>query len=120
MNKPIDILQTMSPLKKLLQVKAIHSPGSIHISLIISQNEYYWFTYKHKLIELNKIIEEKIGSLIEEVEIATNVKLNTLYIADRQDEIEFVRWAATVIKSILNREDERKQVQLGTIKMRLE
>jgi hypothetical protein len=29
-----------------------------------------------KLLELNKIIEERIGSLREEVEIATNVKLN--------------------------------------------
>jgi hypothetical protein len=36
--------------------------------------------YKHKLIELRKIIEERIGSLTEEVEIATNVKLNPLYI----------------------------------------
>ena len=54
------------------------------------------------------------------MEIATNVKLNALYIADRQDEIEFVHGAATVIKSILNRDDERKQLQLGTTKMRLE
>jgi hypothetical protein len=46
---------------------------------------------KHKIIELRKIIEEKIGSLTEEVEIATNVKLNPLYIADRKDEVGFVR-----------------------------
>ena len=39
------------------------------------------------------------------MEIATNVKLNPLYIVDRQDEIEFVHRAATVIKSILNRDD---------------
>ena len=75
---------------------------------------------KHKLIELRKIIEERIGSLAEEVEIATNVKLNPLYIADRKDEIEFVRWTATNIDSILNRNSEHKQVQLGTTKMRLE
>ena len=75
---------------------------------------------KHKLIELQKIIEERIGSLIEEVEIATNVKLNPLYIADRKDEIEFLRWTATVINSILSRDTDRKQVQLGTTKMRLE
>jgi hypothetical protein len=31
---------------------------------------------KYKLLELNKIIEERIGSLKEEVEIGTNVKLN--------------------------------------------
>jgi hypothetical protein len=75
---------------------------------------------KHKLIELRKIIEERIGSLTEEVEIATNVKLNPLYIADRKDEIEFLRWTTTVINSILERDDELKQVQLGTSKIRLE
>ena len=63
---------------------------------------------KHKLIELRNIIEERTGSLTEEIEIATNVKLNSLYIADRRDEIEFVRWTATVIDSILNRDNERK------------
>ncbi|MGB8086972.1 MAG: hypothetical protein WCF07_11855 [Nitrososphaeraceae archaeon] len=75
---------------------------------------------KHKLIELQKIIEERIGSLTEEVEIAINVKLNPLYIADRKDEIEFLRWTATIIYSILSRDIDRKQVQIGTTKMRLE
>lgn len=75
---------------------------------------------KHQLIELRKIIEERIGSLTEEVEIATNVKLNPLYIANRKDEIEFVRWTAIIIDSILNRDKEHKQVQLGTIKTRLQ
>ena len=75
---------------------------------------------KHKLIELRKIIEERIGSLTEEVEIATNVKLNPLYIADRKNEIEFLRWTAIVISSILSRNIDRKQVQLGTTKIRLE
>jgi hypothetical protein len=42
---------------------------------------------KHKLLELNKIIEERIGCLREEVEIANNVKLNPLYIVDRKDEM---------------------------------
>ena len=46
----------------------------------------------HKLIELQKITEERISSLREEVEIATNVKLNPLYIVDRRDEIEFLEW----------------------------
>ena len=76
--------------------------------------------HKHKLIEIRKIIEERIGSLTEEVEIATNVRLNPLYIADRKDEIEFVRWTVTIIDSILKRENEHKQIQLGTAKMRLE
>ena len=75
---------------------------------------------KHQLIELRKIIEERIGSLTEEVEIATNVKLNPLYIADRKDEIEFVRWTVIIIDSILNRDKEHKQVQLGTTKTQLQ
>ena len=66
--------------------------------------------HKHKLIELQKIIEEKIGSVIEEVEIGTNVKLNPLYIADRRDEIEFLQWIIRIISSILNRENDHKQV----------
>ena len=74
----------------------------------------------HKLIELQKIIEERIGALIEEVEIATNVKLNPLYIADRKDEIEFVRWTAAIINSILNRDNKQKYFQLGATKMRLD
>ena len=75
---------------------------------------------KHKLIELRKIIEERIGSLTEEVEIATNVKLNPLYIADRKDEVEFLRWTAAIINSILSWDIDQKQVQIGTTKMRLE
>ena len=31
---------------------------------------------KHKLLELDKVIDERIGSLTEEVVIGTNVKLN--------------------------------------------
>jgi hypothetical protein len=64
------------------------------------------------LLELNKIIEERIGSLTEEVEIATNVKLNPLYIVDRIDEIEFVSWTATLIDSILNRDNEQNKYNL--------
>ena len=73
--------------------------------------------HKHNLIDLRKINEERIGSLAEEVEIATYVKLNPIYIADRKDEIEFVRWTVTIIDSILNRD---KHVQIGTTKIRLE
>jgi hypothetical protein len=75
---------------------------------------------KHRLMELQKIIEQRIGSLTEEVEIATNVKLHPLYIADRKDEIEFLRWTGTVINSILDQDNGLKQVQLGTSKIRLE
>jgi hypothetical protein len=64
---------------------------------------------KHKLIELQKVVEEKIGSLKEEVEIGTNVKLNPLYIADRRDEIEFRLWTTRIIQSILNRNIDERQ-----------
>lgn len=77
------------------------------------------YTHKHKFIELQKIIEEKIGSLKEEVEVSTNVKLNPLYIADRKDEIEFLQCTTRIIQSILNRDiDDRPQ--LGAPKKRLE
>jgi hypothetical protein len=73
----------------------------------------------HRLIELQKIIGETIGSLKEEVVVGTNVKLNALYIDDRQDEIQFLQWITRIIQSILNRDfDERHQ--LGIIKKRLE
>jgi hypothetical protein len=75
--------------------------------------------HKHKLIELQKIIEEKIGSLREEVEIATNVKLNPLYIADRKDEIEFLQWTIRTIILILYHDNKDRQ-QLKSTKMRLE
>lgn len=56
---------------------------------------------KHKLIELQNIIELRIGALKEEVEIGTNVKLNPLYIADRRDEIQFLQCTTRIIQSIL-------------------
>lgn len=50
------------------------SPSSLRVLLIISRIKTQSVMRKHKLIELRKIIEERIGSLTEEVEIATNVK----------------------------------------------
>lgn len=73
-----------------------------------------------KLIELQKITEERISSLREEVEIATNVKLNPLYIVDRRDEIEFLEWATRIVRSILNRDNGRQQEQVSGTKNRLE
>ena len=74
---------------------------------------------EHKLLELNKIIEERIGSLREEVEIATNVKLNPLYLIDRKDEIESLRWTTRIIRWVLDRAIDGRQ-QLGITKIRLE
>jgi hypothetical protein len=77
------------------------------------------FISKHKLLELNKIIEEIIASLKEEVEIGTNVKLNPLYIADRRDEIAFRVWTTRIIQAILNWGiDEQQQLEVN--KKRLE
>ena len=73
----------------------------------------------HKLIELQKIIEERIGSLSEEVEIATNVKLNPLYIVDRKDEIESLRWTTRIIRWVLDRTIDGLQ-HLGVDKLRSE
>jgi hypothetical protein len=74
---------------------------------------------KHKLIELQKIVNEKIGSLTEEVEVARNIKLNPLYIADRKDEIQFLQYTTRIIHSILNRDiDDRPELEVP--KKRLE
>ena len=74
---------------------------------------------KHKLIELQKIIEVRIGSLIEEVEIGTITKLNALYIADQRDEIQFLQWITRIIQSILCQDYYERQ-QLEVLQKRLE
>ena len=74
---------------------------------------------KYKLLELNKIIEERIGSLKEEVEIATIVKLNPLYIIDRKDEIESLVWTTRIIRWVLDQAINGWQ-QLGVSQIRLE
>ena len=72
--------------------------------------------HKHKLIELQKITEGRISSLREEVEIATNVRLNPLYVLDRRDEIEFLEWATRIVRSILNRGNGRLHEQVNGTK----
>lgn len=75
--------------------------------------------HKHKLIELRKIIEEKIGLLTKEVGNVTNVKLNALYIVDRKDEVAFLQWTIRIIQWMLDQTNDKRQ-QLGVTKMRLE
>jgi hypothetical protein len=77
---------------------------------------------KHKLLELNKIIDERIRSLREDVEIATNARLNPLYIVDRKDEIESLLWVARIIRWVLDQAIDERQQQLGigVTKMQLE
>ena len=77
----------------------------------------------HKLNKLAKILEERIGSLREEVEIATNVKLNPLYIIDRKDEIAILYWTMRIIHWVLDRahdKQQQQQQQLGVTKMHSE
>jgi hypothetical protein len=74
---------------------------------------------KHKLLQLQKLIEVKIGSLKEEIEVGTNVKLNPLYLADQRDEIQVLEWTTRIIQSILNQDYYERQ-QLGMLKKRLE
>jgi len=77
----------------------------------------------HKLNKLAKILEERIGSLREEVEIATNVKLNSLYIIDRKDEIAILYWTMRIIRWVLDRahdKQQQQQRQLGVTKMHSE
>lgn len=73
---------------------------------------------EHKLVELNKIIVERIGSL-REVEIATNVKLNPLYIIELKDEIVSLRWTTRIIRWVLDRAIDGRQ-PLGISKIQLE
>jgi hypothetical protein len=74
---------------------------------------------KHRLLELSKIISERIGSLMEELEIATNVNLNSLYLADLKYEIISLQWATGMLNWILDRAIDGHQ-PLGDTKRRLE
>jgi hypothetical protein len=96
------------------------SPGSLRALPVISRIGKKWLMSKHELLELNKIIEETIGSLREEVEIGTNVKLNPLYISDRRGEIEFRIRTTRIIQEILKRDIDEQQQQLGVNNKRLE
>jgi hypothetical protein len=76
---------------------------------------------KHRLIELQKVIEVRIGSLIEEVEIATNVKLNPLYIANCKDEIETLQWVTRIIiRWVLDQAIDRQQLEIDKVRLELE
>jgi flagellar hook-basal body complex protein FliE len=68
----------------------------------------------HKLVQLDKIIEKRTGSLREEIEIATNVQLNPLYIADRRDEVEFLEWTRRVVRLVLNQVEEKQEILVTT------
>jgi hypothetical protein len=67
------------------------------------------------------IIQERIGSLSEEVETATNAKLNPLYIVDRKDEIESLQWATRILRWVLDRAiDSRQQLGVSEVQLELE
>jgi hypothetical protein len=51
--------------------------------------------FKHKLLELNKIVERRISSLIEEVEIANNTRLS---MTDLKNGMVSLQWVTRIIK----------------------
>jgi flagellar hook-basal body complex protein FliE len=57
--------------------------------------------------------------LREEIEIAINVQLSPLYIADRRDEVEFLEWTRRVVGLVLNHVEEKQEI-LVTSKERQE
>lgn len=89
------------------------------MSLIISQVDEHLFMLKHKLFELNKIIGKRMGSIKEEINILTDIKLNPLYVIDLTDGMESLRWVIGIIKWVLHRAINGHQ-QLGLIQVRLE
>lgn len=59
--------------------------------------------------------------MIEEVEIATNVKLNQLYVIDLKDEIASLQWVTRIIRWVLDQAiDGRHQFGVTRIQMELE
>jgi hypothetical protein len=74
----------------------------------------------HKLIQLGKIIEERISSVKEEVEIASNVQLNPLYVADRRDEIRLLEWSLRNVNSTLIHSNQQFEQELAATKERQE
>lgn len=74
----------------------------------------------HKLVQLGKIIEERISSLKEEVEIASNVQLNPLYVADRRDEIQLLKWTIRNINSTLMQSNQQFHQELAATEARRE
>ncbi len=74
----------------------------------------------HKLVQLAEIIEERISSLKEEVEVASNVQLDPLYMADRRDEIQLLEWTIRNVNSTLIESDQQFQQELAATKERQE
>jgi len=68
------------------------------------------------------IVEGRISSLQEEIDIATDVKPPSIHIADRRDEIQFLQYAIRIVQWVLDgADDNREQRQrIGVDEMRLE
>jgi hypothetical protein len=69
---------------------------------------------KHKLIALGKIIDERICSLTEEVEVATSTKLNQLYLTDLKDEIVSLQWTRIINWILYYTIDGRQPLGIAT------
>lgn len=78
----------------------------------------------HKLNQLKMIIEERISSLQEEINIATNVeRVISIHIADCRDEIQFLQYSIRIVQWVLdgaNDNRERQRQRIGVDEMRLE
>jgi hypothetical protein len=73
--------------------------------------------YKHRLPELNKIIEQRIGFIIEEIEISNNARLS---LPDFKDEMVSLQWATRIIKWVLDRAIDIQQQPQGVSEMHSE
>lgn len=79
----------------------------------------------HKLDRLEIIIRERITSLSEEIELATNASLSRLDIKNLKEEVQFLEWSSqliqlitshNIIQSAVNKETKNQQELEGIIK----
>jgi hypothetical protein len=68
----------------------------------------------HKLDRLEIIIKERINSLGEEIELATNASLNRLDIKNLKEEVQFLEWSSQHIQLITSHNNIQSAVNKGT------
>jgi hypothetical protein len=68
----------------------------------------------HKLDRLEIIIKERINSLGEDIELATNASLNRLDIKNLKEEVQFLEWSSQHIQLITSHNNIQSAVNKGT------
>ena len=68
----------------------------------------------YKLDRLEIIIKERITSLREEIELATNASLNRLDIKNLKEEVQFLEWSSQHIQLITSDNNIQSAVNKGT------